>query len=95
MNAKPAVANVPTAAANFDIAGMAAYGASTAALASLDARVGFQVAPAGVRVNTVPPATTRTAGGQMTGEALDRSSRSRPLAALHLPTRSRSRSCTS
>jgi NAD(P)-dependent dehydrogenase (short-subunit alcohol dehydrogenase family) len=74
-----AVINVSTMVASFGIAGMAAYGASKAALELLTKSWAAEYGPQGVRVNAVAPGPTRTPGTEVMGEALDQLASTLPL----------------
>jgi NAD(P)-dependent dehydrogenase (short-subunit alcohol dehydrogenase family) len=65
------IVNVTTMAAQLGIPGMAAYGASKAALNLMTKSWAAEFGPKGVRVNSVSPGPTRTPGVEMMGEALD------------------------
>jgi len=65
------IINVSTMVASIGLAGMAAYGASKAAIELLTKAWADEYGPAGVRVNAVAPGPTRTPGMEPMGAALD------------------------
>ncbi len=74
-----AIVNVSTMVASFGMPGMAAYGASKAALELLTKAWAAEYGPAGIRVNAVAPGPTRTPGTAGAGELLDQLASSLPL----------------
>jgi NAD(P)-dependent dehydrogenase (short-subunit alcohol dehydrogenase family) len=66
-----AVVNVTTMVATIGLSGMAAYGASKAALELLTKAWADEYGPRGVRVNAVSPGPTRTPGTDPMGDGLD------------------------
>jgi NAD(P)-dependent dehydrogenase (short-subunit alcohol dehydrogenase family) len=74
-----AVINVSTMVARVGMAGMAAYGASKAALELLTKSWAAEYGPQGVRVNAVAPGPTRTPGTAGMGDALDELASALPL----------------
>ena len=74
-----AVINVSTMVASVGMAGMAAYGASKAALELLTKSWAAEYGPQGVRVNAVAPGPTRTPGTAGMGDALDELASTLPL----------------
>jgi NAD(P)-dependent dehydrogenase (short-subunit alcohol dehydrogenase family) len=66
-----AIINISTMAATIGINGLAAYGASKAALESLTKAWTAEYAGHGVRVNTVAPGPTRTPASAAMGEMFD------------------------
>jgi NAD(P)-dependent dehydrogenase (short-subunit alcohol dehydrogenase family) len=73
------IVNVTTMVAEFGLAGLSAYSASKAALASLTRTWAAEFGPAGVRVNAVSPGPTRTEGTVGMGDALDQLAATTPL----------------
>jgi NAD(P)-dependent dehydrogenase (short-subunit alcohol dehydrogenase family) len=65
------IINISTMVASFGLSGMAAYGASKAAIELLTKAWTDEYGPGGVRVNAVAPGPTRTAGTEPMGAALD------------------------
>ena len=74
-----AVINVSTMVARFGLPGLAAYGASKAALELLTKVWAAEYGPRGVRVNAVAPGPTRTPGTEAMGEGLDQLAATLPL----------------
>jgi NAD(P)-dependent dehydrogenase (short-subunit alcohol dehydrogenase family) len=74
-----AIINVSTMVASFGIPGMAAYGASKAALELLTKTWAAEYGPQGIRVNTVAPGPTRTPGTEGAGDLIDNLASSLPL----------------
>jgi len=66
-----AVINISTMVATIGLSGMAAYGASKAALELLTKAWADEYGPHGVRVNAVAPGPTRTPGTEPMGDAID------------------------
>jgi NAD(P)-dependent dehydrogenase (short-subunit alcohol dehydrogenase family) len=66
-----AIINISTMVATIGLNGMAAYGASKAALELLTKAWADEYGPHGVRVNAVAPGPTRTPGTEPMGDALD------------------------
>ena len=66
-----AIINISTMVASFGLNGMAAYGASKAAIELLTKAWTDEYGPGGVRVNAVAPGPTRTPGTEPMGRALD------------------------
>lgn len=66
-----AVVNVSTMVATIGLSGMAAYGASKAAIELLTKAWADEYGPHGVRVNAVAPGPTRTPGTEPMGDGLD------------------------
>jgi NAD(P)-dependent dehydrogenase (short-subunit alcohol dehydrogenase family) len=66
-----AVINMSTMVASFGLNGMAAYGASKAAIELLTKAWTDEYGPGGIRVNAVAPGPTRTPGTEPMGGALD------------------------
>jgi NAD(P)-dependent dehydrogenase (short-subunit alcohol dehydrogenase family) len=66
-----AIINISTMAATIGINGLAAYGASKAAIESLTKAWTAEYAAHGVRINTVAPGPTRTPASAAMGEAFD------------------------
>jgi NAD(P)-dependent dehydrogenase (short-subunit alcohol dehydrogenase family) len=66
-----AVVNVTTMVATIGLSGMAAYGASKAAVELLTKAWADEYGPRGVRVNAVSPGPTRTPGTDSMGDGLD------------------------
>ncbi len=66
-----AIINISTMAATIGISGLAAYGASKAAIESLTKAWTAEYAAQGVRINTVAPGPTRTPASAAMGEAFD------------------------
>jgi NAD(P)-dependent dehydrogenase (short-subunit alcohol dehydrogenase family) len=66
-----AIINISTMVASFGLNGMAAYGASKAAIELLTKTWTDEYGPGGVRVNAVAPGPTRTPGTEPMGRALD------------------------
>jgi len=65
------IINISTMAATIGMSGLAAYGASKAALESLTKAWTAEYGPHGVRVNTVAPGPTRTATSEAMGDMFD------------------------
>ncbi|HKC75966.1 MAG TPA: SDR family oxidoreductase [Chloroflexota bacterium] len=65
------IINITTMAAYFGIPGMAAYGASKAAVDLLTKAWAAEYGPRGVNVNAISPGPTRTEGTAAMGEGLD------------------------
>ena len=65
------IINISTMVATIGMAGMAAYGASKAAIELLTKAWADEYGPHGVRVNAVAPGPTRTPGTEPMGGALD------------------------
>ncbi|GGA33932.1 SDR family NAD(P)-dependent oxidoreductase [Paenibacillus physcomitrellae] len=65
------IVNVSTMVADYGVSGMSLYGSSKAAINLLTQAWAAEYGPSGVRVNTVSPGPTRTAGTEGMGEALD------------------------
>jgi NAD(P)-dependent dehydrogenase (short-subunit alcohol dehydrogenase family) len=65
------IINISTMAATIGMNGLAAYGASKAALESLTKAWTAEYAAQGVRINTVAPGPTRTAASESMGEMFD------------------------
>jgi NAD(P)-dependent dehydrogenase (short-subunit alcohol dehydrogenase family) len=65
------IVNVTTMAAQLGLPGMAAYGASKAALNLATKSWAAEFGPHGVRVNAVSPGPTRTPGVALMGDSLD------------------------
>ncbi len=74
-----AIVNVSTMVASFGKPGMAAYGASKAALELLTKAWAAEYGPSGVRVNTVAPGPTRTPGVAEAGDLIDQLAGTLPL----------------
>lgn len=74
-----AVVNVSTMVASFGLPGMAAYGASKAALELLTKAWAAEYGPQGVRVNAVAPGPTRIPGTAGMGDGLDGLAATLPL----------------
>jgi NAD(P)-dependent dehydrogenase (short-subunit alcohol dehydrogenase family) len=74
-----AIVNVSTMVASFGNPGMAAYGASKAALELLTKAWAAEYGPSGVRVNTVAPGPTRTPGVAQAGDLIDQLAGTLPL----------------
>jgi NAD(P)-dependent dehydrogenase (short-subunit alcohol dehydrogenase family) len=74
-----AIVNVSTMVASFGLPGMAAYGASKAAVNLLTKAWAAEYGPQGVRVNAVGPGPTRTPGTAPMGDALDELAATLPL----------------
>lgn len=74
-----AIINVSTMVAHFGMPGMAAYGASKAAVTLLTKAWAAEYSPQGVRVNEVAPGPTRTPGTEAMGDALDQLATTLPL----------------
>jgi NAD(P)-dependent dehydrogenase (short-subunit alcohol dehydrogenase family) len=74
-----AVINVSTMVASIGMPGMAAYGASKAAIELLTKVWAAEYGPQGVRVNAVAPGPTRTPGTEVMGDALDELASTLPL----------------
>jgi NAD(P)-dependent dehydrogenase (short-subunit alcohol dehydrogenase family) len=66
-----AIINMSTMVASFGLNGMAAYGASKAAIELLTKAWTDEYGPGGIRVNAVAPGPTRTPGTEPMGGALD------------------------
>jgi NAD(P)-dependent dehydrogenase (short-subunit alcohol dehydrogenase family) len=66
-----AIINISTMVASFGLNGMAAYGASKAAIELLTKVWTDEYGPRGIRVNAVAPGPTRTPGTEPMGRALD------------------------
>jgi NAD(P)-dependent dehydrogenase (short-subunit alcohol dehydrogenase family) len=66
-----AIINISTMVASFGLSGMAAYGASKAAIELLTKAWTDEYGPGGVRVNAVAPGPTRTPGTEPMGAALE------------------------
>ncbi len=66
-----AVINVSTMVATIGLSGMAAYGASKAAIELLTKAWADEYGPHGVRVNAVAPGPTHTPGTEPMGDAID------------------------
>jgi NAD(P)-dependent dehydrogenase (short-subunit alcohol dehydrogenase family) len=66
-----AIINISTMVATIGLSGMAAYGASKAAIELLTKAWADEYGPHGVRVNAVAPGPTRTPGTEPMGGALD------------------------
>jgi NAD(P)-dependent dehydrogenase (short-subunit alcohol dehydrogenase family) len=66
-----AIINISTMVASFGLNGMAAYGASKAAIELLTKAWTDEYGPRGIRVNAVAPGPTRTPGTEPMGGALD------------------------
>ena len=73
-----AIINVSTMVAAFGMPGMAAYGASKAAVSNLTQAWAAEYAPA-VRVNAISPGPTRTPGTEPMGDQLDQLGSTVPL----------------
>jgi len=75
-----AIVSVSTMVASFGLPGLAAYGASKAALELLTKAWAAEYGPQGVRVNAVAPGPTRTPGTSAMGEdGLQRTASTAPL----------------
>ncbi|HEX5194743.1 MAG TPA: SDR family NAD(P)-dependent oxidoreductase [Solirubrobacteraceae bacterium] len=74
-----AIVNVSTMVASFGNPGMAAYGASKAALELLTKAWAAEYGPQGIRVNTVAPGPTRTPGTAAAGDLVDQLAATVPL----------------
>ena len=74
-----AVVNLSTMVASFGLPGLAAYGASKAALELLTKAWAAEYGPQGVRVNAVAPGPTRTPGTAGMGDGLDQMASTLPL----------------
>ena len=70
-NGGGAIINVSTMVANIGMAGLAAYGASKAAIELLTKAWTDEYGPHGVRVNAVAPGPTRTPASESMGEGFD------------------------
>jgi NAD(P)-dependent dehydrogenase (short-subunit alcohol dehydrogenase family) len=79
------IVNLTTMVASFGMAGMAAYGASKAALQLLTKSWAAEYGPAGVRVNAVSPGPTRTEGTAAMGENLKGLALTTPLQRIGTP----------
>jgi len=66
-----AVINISTMVATIGLSGMAAYGASKAAIELLTKAWADEYGPQGVRVNAVAPGPTRTPGTEPMGDGID------------------------
>jgi NAD(P)-dependent dehydrogenase (short-subunit alcohol dehydrogenase family) len=75
-----AVVNVSTMVAKFGLDGLAAYGASKAALELLTKAWAGEYGPQGVRVNAIAPGPTRTPGSDVMGDAIDQLAATLPMA---------------
>jgi NAD(P)-dependent dehydrogenase (short-subunit alcohol dehydrogenase family) len=80
-----AIISVTTMAGQLGIPGMAAYGASKAALNLLTKSWAAEFGPAGVRVNTVSPGPTRTPAVESMGDMLDQLGAQSPLGYVAQP----------
>ena len=74
------IVNISTMAATIGMSGLAAYGASKAAVESLTRAWTAEYAARGVRVNTVAPGPTRTPASVAMGEMFDALASSTPAA---------------
>jgi NAD(P)-dependent dehydrogenase (short-subunit alcohol dehydrogenase family) len=74
-----AVINVSTMVASFGLPGLAAYGASKAAVELLTKAWAAEYGPKGVRVNAVAPGPTRTPGTDAMGDGLEQLATTLPL----------------
>ncbi|MEU8225319.1 SDR family oxidoreductase [Kribbella sp. NPDC048915] len=79
------IVNVTTMVAYFGMAGMAAYGASKAAVELLTRSWAAEFGPAGVRVNAVSPGPTRTEGTAVMGDGLPNLAATTPLQRVGMP----------
>jgi NAD(P)-dependent dehydrogenase (short-subunit alcohol dehydrogenase family) len=79
------IVNVSTMAAELGIVGMAAYGASKAALNQFTRSWAAEYGPQGVRVNAVSPGPTRTPAVAPMGEQLDQLGAQSPLGYVAAP----------
>jgi NAD(P)-dependent dehydrogenase (short-subunit alcohol dehydrogenase family) len=70
-NGGGSIINISSMAANIGIAGLAAYGASKAAIELLTRAWTGEYASQGVRVNAVAPGPTRTSNSEAMGDAFD------------------------
>src|SRR6516225_1056825 len=68
---KGAIVNVSTMVADYGAPGMSLYGSSKAAIELLTKAWTADYGPSGVRVNTVSPGPTRTAGTEAMGEGVE------------------------
>jgi NAD(P)-dependent dehydrogenase (short-subunit alcohol dehydrogenase family) len=74
------IVNISTMAATIGMSGLAAYGASKAAIESLTKAWTAEYAAQGVRINTVAPGPTRTPASAAMGESFDLLASSTPAA---------------
>jgi NAD(P)-dependent dehydrogenase (short-subunit alcohol dehydrogenase family) len=77
-NGGGSIINISTMVANIGKAGMAAYGASKAAIESLTKAWTDEYAAQGVRVNAVAPGPTRTAKTEAMGQSFEQLASSTP-----------------
>ena len=80
-----AIVNVSTMVASFGLPGLAAYGASKAALELLTKVWAAEYGAQGVRVNAVAPGPTRTPGTVAMGDGLDQLAATLPLGRAATP----------
>jgi NAD(P)-dependent dehydrogenase (short-subunit alcohol dehydrogenase family) len=79
------IVNISTMAATLGMSGLAAYGASKAAVESLTKAWTAEYAAQGVRINTVAPGPTRTPASAAMGEMFDALASSTPAARAATP----------
>ncbi|MEQ0558865.1 SDR family oxidoreductase [Amycolatopsis sp. NEAU-NG30] len=80
-----AIVNVSTIVAKIGMPGMAAYGASKAAIELLTKAWAAEFGPSGVRVNAVSPGPTRTEGTAVFGDGLDELAAAAPAGRVGTP----------
>ncbi len=78
-NGGGAIINISSMAADIGMAGLAAYGASKAAMESLTRAWTAEYAGGGVRVNAVSPGPTRTSASAAMGDMFDQLAASTPV----------------
>jgi NAD(P)-dependent dehydrogenase (short-subunit alcohol dehydrogenase family) len=80
-----AIVNVSTIVAKIGLPGMAAYGASKAAIELMTKAWAAEFGPSGVRVNAVSPGPTRTEGTAVFGDGLDELAAAAPAGHVGTP----------
>ena len=90
-----AIINISTMAAAIGMDGLAAYGASRAAIDSLTKAWTAEYGPRGVRVNAVAPGPTRTPASAAMGDMFDALTATLPAGRARIPARSPRQSASS